>query len=97
MSYYSSKKTGGHSKIEKEDCSSGAKTSGTSTSKWVKNLSDKPLTQAQRSLLAHGPNYDFIPKNPPKEEYMSAIEQACHKLKEGEADELRVEVKNLLN
>ena len=73
-----------------------AKTPDTSTSKWVKNLSDKPLTQAQRSLLAHGPNYAVIPKNPPKEEYIAAIEQACHKLEEGEADELRVEVKNLL-
>ena len=89
-------KTGGCSKITKEDDFIGAKTSDTSISKWVKNLSDKPLTQAQRSLLAHGPNYAVIPKNPPKEEYIAAIEQACHKLKEGEVDELRVEVKNLL-
>ena len=73
-----------------------AQTSDTSTSKWFKNLSDKPLTQAQTSLLAHGPNYTIIPKNPPKEEYIAAIEQACHKLKDGEADELRVEVKNIL-
>ena len=87
-------KTGGHSK--KGNFTSGAQTSDTSMSKWVKNLSDKPLTQAQRSLLAHGPNYAIIPRNPPKEEYIAAIEQACHKLKEGEADELRVEVKNLL-
>ena len=57
---------------------------------------DKPLTQVQRSLLAHGPNYAIIPRNSPKEEYIAAIEQVCHKLKEGEADELRVEVKNLL-
>ena len=35
-------------------------------------------------------------KNPPKEEYIEVIEQACHKLKEGEADELRVEIKNML-
>ena len=89
-------KTGGCSKITKEDDFIGAKTSDTSISKWVKNLSDKPLTQAQRSLLAHGPNYAVIPKNPSKEEYIAAIEQPCHKLKEGEVDELRVEVKNLL-
>ena len=81
-------KTGGHSNITKEDGFIGAKTTDTSTSKWVKNLSDKALTQAQRSLLAHGPNYAVIPKNPPKEEYIAAIEQACHKLKEGEAGEL---------
>ena len=59
------------------------------TSKWVKNLLDKPLTEAQTSLLAHGPNYAIIPKNPPKEEYIAAIEHACQKLKEGEADELK--------
>ena len=90
------RKTGGHSKIAKEDVFTGAKTSEASTSKWVKNLLDKPLTQAQRSLLAHGPNYAVIPRVPPKEEYIAAIEQACHKLEEGKADELRVEVKNLL-
>ena len=87
-------KTGGHSK--QENFTSGEKTSDTHTSIWVKNLSDKPLTQAQRRLLAHGPNYAIIPRNHPKEEYIAAIEQACHKLKEGEVDELRVEVKNLL-
>ena len=46
--------------------------------------------------MAHGPNYAVIPRVPPKEEYIAAIEQACHKLEEGKADELRVEVKNLL-
>ena len=57
---------------------------------------DKPLTEAQTRLLAHGPNCAIIPRNPPKEEYIAAIEQAGHKLKEGEADELRVEIKNIL-
>ena len=65
---------------------------------------DKPLTDAQTSLLDHGPNYAIIPRNSHKEEYIAAIEEACHKqkeeachnLKEGEADELRVEVKNIL-
>ena len=56
----------------------------------------QPLTQAQRSLLAHGPNYAVIPRVPSKEEYIAAIEQTCHKLEEGKADELRVEVKHLL-
>ena len=87
-------KTGAHSK--QENFTGGEKTSDTPTSKWVKNLSNKPMTQAQRRLLAHGANYVIIPRNPPKEEYIAAIEQVCHKLKEGEADELRVEVKNLL-
>ena len=87
-------KTGGHS--NKGNFPSCVQTSDTSTSKWVKNLLDKPLTQAQTSLLAHGTNYAIIPRNPPKEEYIAAIEQVCHKLKEREADELRVEVKNIL-
>ena len=91
-------KTGGRSNKTKGDVFTGAKTSeaSTNTSKWVRNLSDKPLTQAQRSLLAQGPNYAVIPRVPPKEEYIAAIEQACHKLEEGKVDELRVEVKHLL-
>ena len=66
------------------------------TSKWVKNLLEKPLTEVQTSLLTYGPNYAIIPKIPPKEEYIAAMEHACQKLKEGEADELRVEIKNIL-
>ena len=68
----------------------------TDSSKWVKNLSDTPLTEAQTRLLAHGPNFAITPRNPPKEEYVASIEYACQKLKEGEAEELRVEIKNIL-
>ena len=87
-------KTGGHS--NKEDHVKSAQTSDTDSSKWVKNLSDTPLTEAQTRLLAHGPNYAIIPRNLAKEEYVASIEHACQKLKEGEAGELRVEIKNLL-
>ena len=87
-------RTGGCS--NKEHFPSCAQTSDTSTSKWVKSLSNKPLTQTQTHLVAHGPNYAILPRNPPKEEYIAAIEQVCHKLKEGEACELRVEAKNIL-
>ena len=75
LSCCTSKKTGDCS--NKGNHSSCAQTSD--TSKWVKNLSDKLLTEAQTSLLAHGPNYAIIPRNPHKEEYIAAIEQACHK------------------
>ena len=68
----------------------------TGSSKWVKNLSDTPLTEAQTRLLAHGPNFAIIPRNLPIEEYVTSIEHACQKLKEGGADELRVEIKNIL-
>ena len=87
-------KTGGCS--NKEDHGKSAQTSVTDSSKWVKNLSDTPLTEAQTRLLVHGPNSAIIPRNPPKEEYVASTEHACQKLNEGEAQELRVEIKNIL-
>ena len=33
--------------------------------KWVINLSNTPMTLAQRSLLAKGPNYAIAPRHPP--------------------------------
>ena len=35
------------------------------TKRWVKNLSSTPLTEAQFSLLAHGPNFMIAPRHPP--------------------------------
>ena len=35
------------------------------TRRWVKNLSSTPLTEAQFSLLAHGPNFMIAPRHPP--------------------------------
>ena len=64
--------------------------------KWVINISSKPLTQAQEKLLAHGPNYTQVPRSPPITEYIAAIEQVCSKLKPGEAEELRGEVKAII-
>ena len=40
--------------------------------KWVKNLSGVPLTMAQVSLLAHGPNFAAAPRHPPYVEYIAA-------------------------
>ena len=90
------RKTGGHS--NKEDHVDGAQTSDTNSSysKWVINLLDTPLTKAQTRLLAHGPKFAIIPRHPPKEEYVASIEYACQKLNEGKAEELRVEIKNIL-
>ena len=48
--------------------------------KWVINLSSKPLTKAQRSVLAKGPNFAVSPKHLPNLEYITAIEAACTKL-----------------
>ena len=33
--------------------------------RWVRNLSSTPLTEAQVSLLAHGPNFAVAPRHPP--------------------------------
>ena len=66
------------------------------TNKWVINISSKPLTEAQEKLLAHGPNYAMVPRSPPITEYIAAIEQACSKLQQGEAEELRGEVKSII-
>ena len=66
------------------------------SSTWVKNLSDTLLTEAQEGMLAHGQCFMIIPRCPPKGEYIVAIEHACLKLNHGEAEELRVKVKKIL-
>ena len=64
--------------------------------KWVINLSNKPLTPAQRSVLAKGPNFAVSHKQPPNLEYITAIEAACTKLSQQDAEELRAEVNRVL-
>ena len=64
--------------------------------KWVKNLSSTPLTEAQVSLLVHGPNFAVAPRHPPYGEYITAIEQACMKLEPHNAEELRAEMRGAL-
>ena len=64
--------------------------------KWVINLSNKPLTPAQRSVLAKGPNFAVTPRQPPNLEYISAIEAACTKLSQQDAEELRADINRVL-
>ena len=78
-----------HVQTQKNLDVSPADNSSNTTNKWVINISSKPLTQAQEKLLAHGPNYAVVPRSPPIAEYIAAIEQACSKLQQGEAEELR--------
>ena len=54
--------------------------------KWVRNLSSIPLTEAQVSLLVHGPNFAVAPGTP-HGEYITAIEQVCLKLEPHNAEE----------
>ena len=60
--------------------------------KWVINISSKPLSQDQEKLLATGPNFAVVPKDPPITQYVVAVENACTKLEEGKAEEFRVQV-----
>ena len=46
-----------------------------------------PLTEAQRSLLAKGPNYAISPRHSPYLEFITAIESACQKLNQQGAEE----------
>ena len=56
----------------------------------------KPLTQAQRSLLAKGPNFVVTPRHPPNLEYITAIETACTTLGQQDAEELKAEINRVL-
>ena len=64
--------------------------------RWVINLSNKPLTPVQRSVLAKGPNFAVTPRQPPNLEYITAIEAACTKLSQQDAEELRADVNRVL-
>ena len=64
--------------------------------KWVVNLSSQPLSQAEKSLLTHRPNYAVTSRRPPVTECITAIEEVCQKLERGEVEELRGEVKAIL-
>ena len=64
--------------------------------KWAINLSSKPLTNAQRSVLAKGPNFAVSPKHPPNLEYITAIEATCTKLSQQNAEELRADINQVL-
>ena len=64
--------------------------------KWVVNLSKVPPTPAQESLLSKGPNFALAPMNPPNVKFISAIEFACQRLSDQDAQELRAENNYLL-
>ena len=63
---------------------------------WVRNLSKMLLTDAEERLLAHGPNFSIVPKEPPILEYITAIEKSCSQLQRGKVEELRGEIKRIL-
>ena len=70
--------------------------STTSNNTWIRNISSTPLTEGQVNVLSHGPNFTVVPRCLPVGEYIASIEEACTQLKQGEAEELRREVKAIL-
>ena len=54
------------------------------------------MTPAQRSVLAKGPNFAVTPKQPSNLEYITAIEAACTKLSQQDAEEFRADINRVL-
>ena len=48
------------------------------------------------SVLAKGPNFVVFPRQPPNLEYITAIEAACTKLSQQDAEELRADINRVL-
>ena len=71
-------------------------TTNNNNSIWVRNISSTPLTKAQEKILLRGPNFVIVPKSPPVGKYIASIENACSQLRQGEAEELRGEIKTIL-
>ena len=61
-----------------------------------KTFQKTPLTEAQESLLAHGPNFAIVPRELTVLEYITSIESTCQQLQQGKAEELRGEIKAIL-
>ena len=64
--------------------------------RWVKNLSNTPLTQAQRSLLAKGSNYVIAPRHPPHLEWHYCHRSSIPKINQQDAEELRASINRVL-
>ena len=79
-----------------KDASNNNEDNNGNNNNWVRNHSKTPLTDAQKRLLSHGPNFVITPRDPPTIDYIVATEKICNQLSPGKAEELRGEVKALL-
>ena len=86
----------GHTCINNNQAQGSSSSNVSQGNKWVVNLSKLPLTQAQESLLSKGPNFSLAHTNPSNVEFISAIELACQRLSEQDAQEVRAEINYLL-
>ena len=62
----------------------------------VQNLSDYPLSDAAKSLLAKGLNFAITPKSIPVEDIISNVESAIRDLPAAESEEIRQETSRIL-
>ena len=62
------------------------------------NLSDRPLSDSERSVLMKGLNFSVTPSKIPVDEIVAATELACNQLKEkSQAESLRNEVVKIVS
>ena len=66
-------------------------------SNWVINLSKKPLTIAERSLLEKGPKFSITPARIPYENIVSEVEAAIRKLPDETKDIIRTNTASILD
>ena len=84
-----------HNQLQTGTSQSNQGSTRNKSNKCVINLSKTPLTPAQESLLAKGPNFAIIPKVPPNVDYISAIESISQNLTEQDAQELKADINSL--
>ena len=58
------------------------RTRGKPNEKWVRNLSERALTDAETRVLSRGLNYAVTPTNIPHDDFILATELACHKIQD---------------
>jgi hypothetical protein len=66
-------------------------------SRWVKNCSDRILSDPELSVLKKGLNFAVTPKRLPVIDMVTATESACRQLGGGDGQELRSKVVNILS
>ena len=62
----------------------------------VRNISSTNLPRHKRRFYQGAPNFAIVPKSPPVGKYIAGIENACSELRQGEAEDLRGEIKIIL-
>jgi len=65
--------------------------------KWVRNCSDRILSDPELAVLAKGLNFAVAPSKVPVEDIITETESACRNLPKNKADDLRVKVRTTIS